>query len=242
MRTSPAKRPILHLHEEDQLVNGLRDIITAERELETTKVSLTNKADFNLHDAFRIFDNDMRGFVSVADIREGLAAIGTFPTSEEVDLWFGRYDTNKDGRITFNEFADAFLSSDSYYSHMLNRRPSNHKHACYRRDDCFYSDTQVEFRNMWRVHFKVETAAESVRQRLQRQPCFNLYEAFNSMDLNDDGRVTAHEIKRIIESRGFYVSQKEADSAVAKFDANKDGSVSYSEFRQEITPKSPVRH
>ena len=141
IRVSPTKKPILHIHEEDGLVNGLRDIISLERELEQTKVTLTNKPDFNLHDAFRIFDVDYRGYVSAADIREGLSAIGVFPTSEEVDLFLTRYDGNKDLRLSFNEFADAFLSSDSYYSNMLNRRPSNHKHPIYRRDDCFYSDT-----------------------------------------------------------------------------------------------------
>lgn len=210
-------------------MNSLREIITLERELETSKVALTNKPDMNLHDAFRIFDVDYRGSITAADIREGLSAIGVFPTSDEVDLFLKRYDDNKDGRLNFNEFSDAFLSNDSYYSHMLNRRPSNHRHPCYRRDDCFYSDTQVEFRNMWRVHFKVEVAAEAVRQRLQRNPHFNVYEAFNSLDLNDDGTVRADEIKRIIESRGFYVSFKEAQTVMEKFDKNKDGRVNYNE-------------
>lgn len=82
---------------------------------------------------------------------------------------------------------------------------------------------------MWRVHFKVEAAAEAVRQRLQRNPGFNVYEAFNSLDLKDDGRVDAGEIKRIIESRGFYVTCKEAESALDKFDKNKLGSVSYTD-------------
>lgn len=208
-------------------MNGLRDIISLERELETSKVTMTNKPDFNLHDAFRIFDVDYRGYVSSADVREGLAAVGVYPTSDEVDLFLSRYDQNKDGRLSFAEFSDAFLSNDAYYSSMLNRRPSNHRHPVYKRDDCFYADTQVEFRNMWRVHFKVEVAAEAVRQRLSRQHCFNVYEAFNSLDLNDDGRVTADEIKRIIESRGFYVSHKEANSALDKFDKNRVGSVTY---------------
>lgn len=95
---------------------------------------------------------------------------------------------------------------------------------------------------MWRVHFKVEVAAEAVRQRLQRQPCFNVYEAFNSLDLNDDGRVSTLEIKRLIESRGFYVTEKEAAQVVKKFDASNDGYISFNEFREEIMPKSPHKH
>ncbi len=164
------------------------------------------KPDFNLHDAFIIFDNSRVGSITQSDLRDGLAAIGVFPTSDEVDLFFKRYDTTKNFRLNFSQFSDAFLSQDSYYSLMLNRRPSNHRHPLYRRDDCFNADTQVEFRNMWRVHFKVEVAAEAVRQRLACNPHFNVHQAFNSLDLNGFGGVRSDQIKRIIESRGFYVT------------------------------------
>lgn len=40
-------QPTLHPHEEDALVNGLRDLIGQERELESNKVTLTMKPDFN---------------------------------------------------------------------------------------------------------------------------------------------------------------------------------------------------
>lgn len=96
------------------------------------------------------------------------------------------------------EFSEAFLALDPYYATMVNRRPSNHRYPLYRRDDCFLPDTQIEFRSVWRTHFKSEVAAESIRQRLRRMPYFNVYEAFNSLDLNEDGSITRDEFKRII--------------------------------------------
>ena len=62
-------------------------------------------------------------------------------------------------------------------------------------------------------------------------PYFNVYEAFNSLDLNEDGRITRDEFKRIIQSRGFYVSEKEANQIVEKMDKTKDGRVSFAEVR-----------
>lgn len=50
-------KPLLNCHDEDNLVSGLRDFISLERELESAKTSLTLKPDFNLHDAFVIFDH-----------------------------------------------------------------------------------------------------------------------------------------------------------------------------------------
>lgn len=141
-------------------------MINHERELESNKTALAQKSDFNITDAFKIFDRDYKGFITVSDIRDGLSAIGVFPTSEEVDLFVTRYDEIHDRRLDRHEFESAFLAHDHYYAGMVSRRPSNYKHPIYRRDDCFYPSTADEFRNMWRVHFKVEAAAESIRRRL----------------------------------------------------------------------------
>ena len=60
-------------------------------------------------------------------------------------------------------------------------------------------------------------------------PYFNVYEAFNSMDLNDSGSISREEFRRMIQSRGFYVSEKEVEEIVEKMDKNKNGRVSFAE-------------
>ena len=227
--SSPSRKPILNLRDEDELVNGLRDLIRAENDIEREKVSLGLKPDFNLTDAFKIFDVNYCGNICVTELREGLAAIGVFPTSEELDLFITRYDTTGDRRLNMREFSDAFLALDAYYANMVERRGSNHRYPLYRRDDCFMPDTQLEFRALWRTHFRSEVAAEATRQRLQRMPYFNVFEAFNSLDQNDSGCISREEFKRLIMSRGFYVSEKEATEIVDKMDRNKNGRVSFAE-------------
>jgi hypothetical protein len=49
---TPTNRPILPLREEDELVSALRDIISAEKEVESAKIALIQKPEFNLTDAF----------------------------------------------------------------------------------------------------------------------------------------------------------------------------------------------
>ena len=151
---------------------------------------------------------------------------------DELDLFFARYDKNSDGRIRFSEFCDAFTPLDVYYGTLLNRRTSNNiRGRYYSRDDCFMNDTKLEFKQVWRTHFKIETFAEQLRQRLAKRPGFNIYEAFGSCDLNEDGKVTKQEIKKLIESRGFYVSEKEMHTLIEKIDKDKDGRISYAEVR-----------
>ena len=94
---------------------------------------------------------------------------------------------------------------------------------------------------MWRTHVRCENAAEMLRQRLNEHPGFNAYEAFNSLDLNCDGALSAEELRRIIESRGYFVGLKECDQVIKKMDKNRNHRVSFAEFSHETRNKSPVR-
>lgn len=136
-RMSPSRKPVLRIYDEDELIHGLKDMCNAEQDLEQAKIALAQKHDFNLRDAFDIFDVPRYGAIDSYQLRSGLNAINVFPTSEEVDLFIQRYDGNGDRRITFYEFQKAFLPHDSYYASMVERRPSNYTPRPIRRDDCF---------------------------------------------------------------------------------------------------------
>jgi Ca2+-binding EF-hand superfamily protein len=83
---------------------------------------------------------------------------------------------------------------------------------------------------MWKTHLRVETIAESLRQRLNSMPGFNVFEAFNSLDLSDNGSINAEDLRKIFESRGFFVPLKEVQQIISRFDKNKDGRVNFYEF------------
>jgi uncharacterized protein YneF (UPF0154 family) len=141
-------------------------------------------------------------------------------------------------RIRFSEFCDSFTPIDAYYGQLVNRRTSNDvRGRLYNRDDCFVNETKIEFRNVWRTHFKIESYSEQLRQRLYKRPGFNVYEAFISCDLNDNGSISKEELRRLIESRGFYVSEKEVSQLIEKIDKDRDGRISYAEVSS-----SPNKH
>jgi Ca2+-binding EF-hand superfamily protein len=101
MRANHSKKPVLRINDEDELITTLREQCSLEREVEAGKVQIAQKADFNLFDAFNIFDISRVGSVTIHDLREGLNAIGVYPTAEEVELFMTRYDRNRDRRLTF---------------------------------------------------------------------------------------------------------------------------------------------
>ena len=104
---------------DDHLFNIFKTQLDFQTRIERAKVALSLKTDFNLTDAFKIFDQRYLGNITVHDLRDGLSAIGVFPTSEEVELFMTRYDEIKDRRLCMREFEKAFLAQDSYYASMV---------------------------------------------------------------------------------------------------------------------------
>ena len=144
-RTSPTRQPTLRLHDEDELIHCLKDLCNQEQELENAKIMLAQKHDFNLRDAFEIFDVPRYGQIDAYQFRTGLNAINVFPTAEDVELFITRYDGDGNRRLSMREFENAFLAHDSYYASMVQRRPSNYTPRPLRRDDCFLPATAFEF-------------------------------------------------------------------------------------------------
>ena len=99
--------------------------------------------------------------------------------------------------------------------------------------------TVLDLKELWRTHFRVELLAEDLRQNLEANPFFSLSNAFEVCDLNNSGEVTKNELRMLIESRGYFLSDKEAASLLSKFDKGRHGSITKAEFMQELVPKSP---
>ena len=53
--------------------------------------------------------------------------------------------------------------------------------------------------------------------------------------------MTLDEFKELLLDHGVYTSSNELLNLMKRFDKNQDGKVSYSEFVNEITPKSPTK-
>lgn len=81
-----------------------------------------------------------------------------------------------------------------------------------------------------------------MRQRLSGRPFFNLHDAFKSLDFDENGFITKEEMRTLLRNHGFFATETELTSLVDRFDKNKDGRISYSEFIQEVTPHSPLKH
>lgn len=84
------------------------------------------RTDFNLIDAFRIFDVEGKGWISVAEIKEGLSLFNLYASTEDIQLYMKRYDKDEDGRLRYSEFCDSFLPTDAFHASLLAKKAPMH--------------------------------------------------------------------------------------------------------------------
>ena len=239
--SSPSRRSPMRIDDESELVRGFKEQITLENELEDAKNRLALQPDFNLPDAFDLLDRHLFSTLSATELSDSLAVNGVYTISEDVFLFIKRYDRNADGRINYAEFSDAFMPKSASISTSLQLRRAHYSIIRAPRSEYFSSYTRELFFKTLRVHFSVESSAENLRRRLLRRPGFSASDAFTAVDSDRNGFITRDEFKRILREYGFFPTETELQWLVDRYDRDRDGRISYSEFTEEILPKSPSR-
>ncbi len=153
-----------------------------------------------------------------------------FPTREEAILIVNRFDNNQDGRLTFNELQEMFNPKDRATSEMLESRAARNLDIYYPRGEYFVGHTRDDFIQVLRFMISVESAAERLRQRLSSRPLFNNTEAFTAFDKFHKSFITKEDFADLLAQHRFFATEKELVTLTDRFDKNKDGRVTYSEF------------
>ncbi len=79
---------------------------------------------------------------------------------------------------------------------------------------------------------------EDIRIQLANQPDFNLMDAFNMLDYQGKGRLTAPELGEVLADLGHFFHKDHLYLFVRRFDRQNDGCILYSDFCDAITPLS----
>ena len=74
-------------------------MIALDREIESNKCDLALRVDFNLFDAFKLFDIYSKGSINSSELEEGLNTLGIYPSSKELYLLLRRFDKDFDGLL-----------------------------------------------------------------------------------------------------------------------------------------------
>lgn len=141
-----------------EVTEWFKQIIMIEKDIEAAKIELTLKHDFNLVDAFCLFDRQGLGCITQQDLAEGLRNNLDFHNfcADDILMMFHRADRKLLGRMTYKQFNDFILPfSQEYAYRVLDRREYYSRHN----NDFrwfFNKETRLCFQTLWAVIFQGE--------------------------------------------------------------------------------------
>ena len=97
-----------------ELTSCFISIILIERDIETNKIELALKSDFNLVDAFKFFDSNGVGKISLQNLKDGIIKLNVDSTG--LYSLFKRIDLYNNGYISFHKFGDLILPYSEEYA------------------------------------------------------------------------------------------------------------------------------
>lgn len=153
---------------------------------------------------FRFYDLDSSGALNVSEFSKALSHLGCAFNPGEVHMLFNEYDTNKNGLIDYEEFAQFFSVKGAAGTHQFS--------------------TQRE---------PPVAVMDKVRKELLRRGPHGMHGlsiVFRRLDTNHDGAVNKGEFEWVMRENGQVLSPMELDRIFRYFDASKDGKLSQQEF------------
>ena len=153
----------------------MKEIVYQERELESAKIELSLKSDFNMLDAFRMLDFRNIGAFTPADLIESLNRFLGFSefNTDDVFLFFKKVDKSGRQKINVAEFSNAFLPFSREYASLVTDRSDYYSSRGCDFTRFFNPDTRSDIKCVWTMLFRAERAMEAIRQRLSKRIYYN---------------------------------------------------------------------
>lgn len=107
----------------------------------------------------------------------------------------------------------------------LNRRQSNHRDP-----RPFSSLTMQMFEDTLRKILRTFGCENDMNRRLREKPAFFISGAFERIDVDGNGFISKAELQRFFDEHRHFATSRELDLLINRFDSNKDGRITYSEF------------
>ena len=205
------------------------------READIRRRELSLDYDFNLEDAFRLFDRYDKGYLTAIDLEEGIYSLGGNPRPGEVRLLVTEYSAGAYSKLSFADFCDMLLPSG------IRRYGAQSLYPADRRSP-FRLATKNHLLDLLQLLLDTERRTEAQRQALQRLPTYNALDAFGTLDQDRDNNLTSSELRYFLENSGLRATERELQALVAGLDRDRDGRVTSREFTDALSPRAVERY
>ena len=219
-------------YEQNQFNDFLKKLMDAESQIEDAKISLSLNPDFNCEDAFRIFEENEKGYLNENDLKCGLNLLGLNPTNQEIRLLMKRFDLQKSGGINYADFFDIIVPFEKNYRLRVENREPNSCCPC-RSLEAFSPRTINELKDLFNLIINLENEINNMRRMLGTLR-LNLRDVFGNVDISNKGFFSSEELLEYLDKNQILDNIRDADLLYIRLDKNRNGKIDYSEVEDEI--------
>ena len=214
-------------------INYLKECINIEIKIEKAKIDLSLKSDFNVEDAFKIFEINNRKFISDADLIYGLNAFGIYPSKKDIQLIKKRLNVNKNKNILYSDFFDLIVPFQKDYRDMIEKRKPMKNFPQFNKENVFLESTKKYFCGLINLIISCENKIENLRSNLSniRNEINNI---FSLIDKNKIGNINDIDLNKYLKSRDIYINDIENSLLFIRYDKNKNGKIEDWELNEEF--------
>lgn len=154
-----------------------------------------------------------------------------------IRLIFVRNDYDNDGIINFFEFSELFAPFSNSLREQMNRRPAKSIASIVEYGDA----TKKALESCLRAVADYEKETDLTREVTQHR----LYSLYNLIDQSNKGILVFQDLKDVLEKYGSFSNDQELLALIRRFDFNKDGKISLTEFIDQMSPlrnSQPYEH
>ena len=219
-------------YEKKQFNDFLKKLMDVESNIENAKADLTNNPDFDVEDAFKLFDKNDKSYITEEDLKNGLNSLGLNPTDQDVKLLMKRFDLQKSGKINYADFFDMIVPFKPELRNKIeNKEPEQSSPS--KSQEAPNEQVLDGLKNLFDLIIKSEKEINDMRKSFGTLR-LNLRDIFGLLDKGGKGYFTVEELVDYLKKNGLFSNNQEADLLFIRLDKSRKGNIGFPEIEDEI--------
>ena len=204
-----------------------------EQKIEENKIKLCLNDDFNCEDAFRIFENERREFLTKDDLKYGLNLLNIYPSNKDLDIIINKYSLQKKGILEYGDFFDIVVPYEKEYRNKIENRIPNSS-VVVRSPSVFSYNTGLCLKELLNLIIKEESRLNDMRREfsITLKNDLNLY--FNNIDVMNNRKLDQKDLLDYLQKKRIFIDENACDLLFIRLDSNRNGTIELSEIEKEF--------
>ena len=221
----------------EAIISFLKLLMDIELQIEKLKIQLISNTDFNIDDAFRLFQHSNTHYITESDLQKGLNTLGIFPKEEELYLLMNKYSLSGHNSLNYADVFDMLTPFNKEYRNEVEHRQTNPYSPKYNKEDIFVSTTKECLVNLFKFIIKSEVSIENERKKMNKLFDVNIRTAFKMIDKSQCNKFSILDLNLFLKDNFVCYIPKEADLLFIRLDRKREGMIDLQQFAYETIPK-----